>query len=231
MQLSFTEHLGCVTLLQSVRGTICTHLFTSPPRVFRRGERVFHAGDAAKTLFQVKSGVVQLTTISEAGDEMLLELYHREDVFGEVCFCGQPHTSTASAVEDAEVASAPIELLQTVLRQQPDLAMELLAEFSSRLVAAYANLQNAVFDDVVTRVAARLASLGSRPGAFDGVTEVLHRLPHSELARMLGVQRETVTRAIGELRRRQLVSYTPDGRLRLDLARLQEYVASTTRTR
>lgn len=231
MELSFTDHLGCVTLLQSVRGTICTRVFTAQPRTFRRGERVFHAGDAADTLFQVKSGLVQLTTVTEAGDEVLLELYRQEDVFGELCLCGQTHASTATAVEDSAVAAASVGQLRAVLQKHPELAMELLSEFSSRLAGAYANLQNALFDDVVTRVASRLASLATGVVASGGATELLHRLPHSELARMLGVHRETVTRAIAELRRRGLVSYAPDGRLRLDLARLQDYVASSTRTR
>ena len=48
---------------------------------------------------------------------------------------------------------------------------------------------------------------------------------------MLGVRRETVTRAMVELRRLDLVSYLPDGRLRLDAARLQDYVAQIARTR
>ena len=215
-----------------MRGTVCTALFTGSPRFVQRGERIFDAGDAADALFQVRSGLVKMTAITAGGDEMLLEVYYPDAIFGEMCFCDQAHTATATAIEDSEILSASLGQLRSVLREQPDLALTLFGEFASRLSSAYANLQTAVFDIVLTRIAVRLAELTARgQRADDGMTELLHKVPHSDLAEMLGVRRETVTRAMVELRRLNLIAYLPDGRLRLDAARLQEYIAEIARTR
>jgi CRP/FNR family transcriptional regulator len=232
VEFAFRDHLGCAVLLESMRGTVCTALFTGSPRFVGRGERIFDAGDAADALFQVRSGLVKLTAITAGGDEMLLEVYYPDAIFGEMCFCDDAHTATATAIEDTEILIASLGQLRNVLREQPDLALTLFGEFASRLSSAYANLQTAVFDIVLTRIAVRLAELTARgQRADDGMTELLHKVPHSDLAEMLGVRRETVTRAMVELRRLNLITYLPDGRLRLDAGRLQEYIAEIARTR
>ena len=232
MEFAFRDHLGCSVLLESMRGTVWTALFTGSPRVVGRGERIFDAGDEADALFQVRSGLVKLTAITAGGDEMLLEVYYPDAVFGEMCFCDEAHAATATAIEDSEILTASLGQLRSVLREQPDLALTLFGEFASRLSSAYANLQTAVFDIVLTRIAVRLAELAAHgQRADDGTSELLYKVPHSDLAEMLGVRRETVTRAMVELRRLNLITYLPDGRLRLDAARLQEYIAEIARTR
>jgi CRP-like cAMP-binding protein len=232
MEFAFPDHLGCSVLLESMRGTVCAALFTGSPRAVRRGERVFDAGDASDALFQVRSGLIKLTSVTAAGDEMLLEVYYPEAVFGEMCFCEEPHTATATAIEDSEIVTATLGRLRNLFREQPDLAFALFGEFASRLSAAYTNLQTAVFDVVLTRVAVRLTELAARGSrTANGSTDLPYRLPHSELADMLGVRRETVTRAMVELRRLNLVAYLPDGRLRLDNQKLKDYIEHTARTR
>ena len=232
MDFVFRDHLGCAVLLESVRGTVCAALFTGSPRLVRRGERIFDAGDAADALFQVRSGLVKLTAVTAAGDEMLLEVYYPDAVFGEMCFCDEGHSATATAIEDSEILSATLGQLRSLLRDQPDLALVLFGEFASRLSSAYANLQTAVFDIVLTRVAVRLAELASHGTHGDeGTSDLAYKVPHSDLAEMLGVRRETVTRAMVELRRLNLFTYLPDGRLRLDAARLQDYIHQIARMR
>jgi CRP-like cAMP-binding protein len=232
MEFAFRDHLSCSVLLESLRGTVCAALFTGSPRLVRRGERIFDTGDASDTLFQVRSGLVKLTAVTAAGDEMLLEVYYPEAVFGELCFCEETHTATATAIEDSEILSATLGQLRNRLREQPELVFALFGEFASRLSSAYANLQTAAFDIVLTRVAVRLAELAAHgTPAADGTSDLAYKVPHSDLAEMLGVRRETVTRAMAELRRLNLITYLPDGRLRLDARRLQDYIAQIARTR
>jgi CRP-like cAMP-binding protein len=232
MEFAFRDHLGCSVLLESLRGTVCAAIFTGGARLVRRGERIFDAGDAADTLFQVRSGLVKLTAVTTAGDEMLLEVYHPDAVFGEMCFCDEGQVASAIAIEDSEIATASVGQLRNLLREQPDLALALFGEFASRLSSAYLNLQTAVFDVVLTRVAARLVELAAHGArSEDGSIDLLYKVPHSDLAEMLGVRRETVTRAMIELRRLDLIHYLPDGRLRVDSAGLQDHISQIARTR
>jgi CRP/FNR family transcriptional regulator len=233
VELNMRDHLGCRVLGESVRGTVCTALFTGKPRIVTRGTRIFDAGDHADELFQVRSGVVKLTAVTAAGDEMLLEVYYPDSVFGELCFCDHhQQTATATAIEDSEVLVATRAQLRDLIGEQPELALVLFGEFASRLSSAYSNLQTAVFDAVVTRVAARLVDLAAHgTTGSDGNAELPRKMSHTDLAEMLGVRRETVTRAMVDLRRLNLVSYAPDGRLRLASARLRDFIDQSIRTR
>ena len=234
MEFAIRDHLGCDVLLESMRGTVCTApLHVQCVDRIRRSERIFDAGDASDTLFQVRSGLVKLTAVTAAGDEMLLEVYYPDAVFGEMCFCEEAHTATATAIEDSEILTATLGQLRSLLREQPDLALTLFGEFASRLSSAYANLQTAVFDIVLTRVAVRLAELASHgTHADDGTIDLAHKVPHSDLAEML----ECVARrcACRDGRASPPESHhlpLPDGRLRLDAARLQDYIAQIARMR
>jgi CRP/FNR family cyclic AMP-dependent transcriptional regulator len=231
--LTLRNHLGCGVLGESVRGTVCAALFTGKPLVVPRGKRIFDAGDSADVLFQVRSGLVKLTAVTSSGDEMLLDVYYPDSVFGELCFCDDhQHTATATAVEDAEILMATREQLRDLIREQPELALALFGEFASRLSSAYANLQTAVFDAVVTRVAARLLDLAAHANmAVETPGELPHKVSHADLAEMLGVRRETVTRAMVDLRRLNLISYAPDGRLRLAAESLREFINQSARPR
>jgi CRP/FNR family transcriptional regulator len=233
LELKMRDHLGCRVLAESARGTVCAALFTGKARVVPRGRRIFDAGDHADVLFQVRSGMVKLTAVTAAGDEMLLEVYYPDSVFGELCFCERhQHTATATAIEDSEILVATRGQLRDLIREQPELALVLFGEFASRLSSAYSNLQTAVFDAVVTRVAARLVDLAAHgTTGSDGNAELPHKMSHAELAEMLGVRRETVTRAMIDLRRLNLLSYAPDGRLRLASEALRDFINQSARTR
>lgn len=231
MELLFDDHVACTALLESLRGTVCTLLFTGPVRVVRRGERLFQPGERADALFQLRSGLVKLMALTERGDEIVLELYRPDDVFGEMCFCHEEHATTAVAVQQCEVAHASVAQLRALLVARPELALGLLNVVGSRLSAAYLNLQNSIFDTVLVRVAATLVTLSAALPETGGMSELGHRVSHADLAQMLGVRRETVTRAMGELRGLQLIDYLADGRLRLDLSRLRQYAMPTSRSR
>ncbi|HVB09962.1 MAG TPA: helix-turn-helix domain-containing protein, partial [Bacillota bacterium] len=69
------------------------------------------------------------------------------------------------------------------------------------------------------RVAAAMLQLG-RAGP-DGCLTVDIPLTHREIGELVGVSRETVTRALRELRQASAVRWTEDGLLILDPARLE----------
>jgi CRP-like cAMP-binding protein len=222
-ELVFRDHLACEAFVESVPGTISKVLFTAPARALRPGDTLFRAGDTSRSLFRLQSGRIKLTSVTESGEEMVLEMYRPDDIFGPLCFCQNALRCTATAIQDSEVVTATRAEVRTVLQQQPDLTLALFADVCSRLAGAYTHFQATLFDDVITRVAAKLAALssGGAHGA-EAAAGLLQRTPHSELARMLGVRRETVTLALAELHRRRLITYTSDGHLRLDLDRLRD---------
>ena len=72
-------------------------------RSFRRGEVIFHKGDPGTSMFAIVDGQVKIVLPSDSGDEALLAVLDRGDIFGELSLIdGQPRSATVVAAEPTE---------------------------------------------------------------------------------------------------------------------------------
>jgi len=163
------------------------------------GDRVFAPGQPARNLFFVANGLVKLTDVSADGDEVIVHLYRPGDIFGERCFVGVTQQFFATAVEHVELLEMPAGDVINQLQGHPDTLVELLGALSGRLATIDGEFHSSVSDSVLVRLGAKLLALAS---ARDGDwLDLPHGFSHEAFAQMLGVRRETVTRAIAGLRK------------------------------
>jgi CRP-like cAMP-binding protein len=102
------------------------------------------------------------------------------------------------------------------------------ARFEDRVVVHAMSLLRGANDQLrgifslpsLAKVAWCLARLAHREGRRRGSAIVIPKRPHQELAEMIGSQRETVTRAMGALRRKKCIAWD-DGTISLDVEALQ----------
>jgi CRP-like cAMP-binding protein len=181
-------------------------LFTGHATRLRPGDTIFEPGQSARNLFLVASGLVKLTDVSPAGDEVIVHLYHPGDVFGERCFLGTSQQFFAIALDQSDVFEMPASGVIEQIRVQPDALCGLLRELSSRLSAIDGEFHSFVSDSVLVRLGTKLLALAS-PAARDGDwLDLPHGFSHEAFAQMLGVHRETVTRAIAGLKKLGVVA-------------------------
>src|SRR3954464_2172164 len=82
--------------------------------------------------------------------------------------------------------------------------MELLGALSGRLATIDGQFHSSVSDSVLVRLGAKLLALAS--ARDDDWLDLPHGFSHEAFAQMLGVHRETVTRAIASLRKLGVVA-------------------------
>jgi CRP-like cAMP-binding protein len=81
---------------------------------------IFEQGDAADSVFYIKSGKVKVTVISKEGNEAVVALLGADEFFGEGCLIGQPkRLATASALTDCVVMGVSKGEIQRVLQDEP----------------------------------------------------------------------------------------------------------------
>jgi CRP-like cAMP-binding protein len=204
-------------------------LFTGPARQISRKTRIFRAGEPARSLFFLASGLVKLTDISASGDEILVELYRSGEIFGELCFRGGAQECGATAVERSEILEIPAGLLIERVRTRPDALMELLGELSGRLAAAHGELQAFLSQTVLVRLGAKLLDLVPESKTGSDWLDLPHDFRHEELAQMLRVRRETVSRAMTNLKELGLVATTGRGRVRVHRTEMRRFVRQKRR--
>jgi CRP/FNR family transcriptional regulator, cyclic AMP receptor protein len=191
-----------VTLRDDVRGAS----WAGRPRRLEHGYVITHQGDVDEMLYLVTAGAVRLASVTADGREVVVALLGMGDVFGECALLGRPSPVEARAVGHVDVVAIPVPLLGDVVERRPTIAEQLLRLAASRLHRTSRALEQALVEDVPTRVTRRLRDLAVEHGTFgdEGVT-IGVPLTQEELGRMVGASRETVNRTLRGLTARGLV--------------------------
>jgi len=140
-------------------------------RRFKPRQRIFRIGDLSERAFIMVSGSVQVTTIDEDNQVVLLDMPSHGDVFGFASMLAQtPHQSEATAVEETECIEVDLHDITVLLRKKPDAGLDLMAVMGKQFHAAErlvrlraARNPNDVIEEAETlgeRVADTVASFG-----------------------------------------------------------------------
>ncbi len=168
-------------------------------RTFRKGETLFHEGDAGDLLFTVERGKVAIRTTTVLGDVVTLTILGRGETFGELALVGADATRTASAVavEAVEVRVLHRRDFEDLRARDPSVDALLVDVLAAQVRRLSNLLQDALFLPADRRVLRRLAELVELYRRDDGPVDV--PLRQDELASMAGTTRPTVNRVLRKL--------------------------------
>jgi CRP-like cAMP-binding protein len=180
------------------------------PIRYRRGEVIFREGEPAERLFLIDVGAVKLSTASPTGQEMLIGLLQRGQIFGELEVIDRgPRAMDARAMQASTVYGLDSEMFWTLLENRPALARRLLELMARRLRRADQTSQDLVFFDAPTRLARKLLQLADEHGEAneEAAVRITVRVTQEELAQMIGVTRESANRLVASFTGRGWISW------------------------
>src|SRR5262245_15171821 len=174
---------------------------------YQSGDVIFRKGDPSEGLCIVVSGRVRTVTTSPEGREQVLKVFGPGRTFADIAvFDDEPQPADAIAVTDSLIAFVPKATLLDLLRQHPDVAIDVIRLFASRLRAYKQMVEDLSLRPVIARVA-RL--LGDRARGTQMLVEeaatASPRYTQDELAAMVGSVREVVQRALKTLEHAGLI--------------------------
>jgi CRP-like cAMP-binding protein len=177
-------------------------------RTFSQAEVIFHQGDPGGQLHIVADGLVRISMVSPDGRESDIALLETGDCFGEMSVLdGGLRSATAIAVAPTKTAVLSREAFLEFLRENAELAIQIMAILVRRLRATDEMVGDIVFLDAPSRVARKLLELGrSYPATESSSGGMEVPLSQEGLARVVGCTRETVSRALATYRRLGLVA-------------------------
>ena len=183
-----------------------------PPVVesFERGKTIFFPGDPAERVYFLLKGAVKLSRVYEAGEEITVALLRENTVFGVLSLLTGNKSDRfyhSVAFTPVELLSVSIEQMEKSLKEEPELAMVMLRGLSSRILQTEMMIETLAHRDMESRLVSFLLILCRDFGipSPDGVTVDL-KLSHQAIAEAIGSTRVTVTRLLGDLRDRQMIS-------------------------
>ena len=181
------------------------------PVRYGRGEVIFREGEPAERLFLIDSGRVKLSIASPTGQEMLIGVLGRGQIFGELEIIDRGQRAMdARAMEDALLYAFAGDVFWTMLENRPTLARRLLELMARRLRRADQTSQDLVFFDAPTRLARRLLQLAEdhgEPVGKDESVKITVRVTQEELAQMIGVTRESANRLVASFTERGWIEW------------------------
>jgi CRP/FNR family transcriptional regulator, dissimilatory nitrate respiration regulator len=198
------------------------------PQTWQKDEPIFQQGSPATGFFVVKTGRVKVLKVSPMGKEQILNIFEPGDNFAEVAALdGQPFPASAAALERVELIFFPRQVFLELLRQDPDIAINVLISLSQHSRHLVSVIEDLSFKDVPQRLAAYLLNLSNvssqkssdRSQSIDLVTLDLTK---TQLAAALGTIPATLSRAFYRLSSEGIIAVNGSLIEVLDRDRLQD---------
>jgi CRP-like cAMP-binding protein len=197
---------------------------------YQSGDVIFRKGDPSEGLCVVVSGRVRTITTSPEGREQVLKVFGPGRTFADIAvFDDEPQPADAIAVTDSLITFVPKATLLDLVRQHPDVAIDVIRLFASRLRAYKQMVEDLSLRPVIARVARLLAdrARGTQTLVEESAT-ASPRYTQDELAAMVGSVREVVQRALKTLEHVGLIEMARGQILIIDVDALDGWAESTS---
>ncbi|MBN1336102.1 MAG: Crp/Fnr family transcriptional regulator [Deltaproteobacteria bacterium] len=193
---------------------------------YKRGDVLWHQGDAADWMLVVCTGTLKLTREWPGGRDVILDLVHRGQLVGAGAALPQArYTSTCTALASGKGIRIDRPRLRTLLEHQPELGITLLELSHIRLQSFVDRLEEMAHGPVEQRLARVLLRIGDHVGLPDSRgTFVPVRLTRGDLAGMVGCRVETTIRVLTRWQREGVVETRREGLVIKDRQQLTQFM-------
>ncbi len=164
-----------------------------------------------KALFLLKQGNVRLYRSNDSGKQLTVDILGDGNIFGETSsFSLSDDSVYVEAMTDVYLCIIGKEQFETLLSENPKLAIKFIEILSSRLKEIYEMSENIALRSVKYRVLSLLLKLSEKFGKRKNEWQTIEiKLTHYDMATMIGSTRETVSATIGDLKKAGYIKKNP----------------------
>ena len=186
--------------LPDVIGDFRTSVITFAP-----DESIYHEGSAATHTYTLRKGLIKLTKSLADGRTQIVSIIGHGELFGFDGMAGEDYNHTAIALNDCEVCKLPMKDLERIRANNPSVDKAMMQGWIKSLRAA----ENMLLDLGAKKAPERLASFllkwskDKEPGQWVDLP-----MSRTEIAELLGLTIETVSRFLSDWKRQGFIENT-----------------------
>jgi CRP-like cAMP-binding protein len=169
-------------------------------RRYAKDTVVVEEGLAGEYMYVIRTGRVKVTKASDDGREKIMDFLEAGDFFGEMSLLDQaPRSATVRTLEVSQLMALSRVAFLDLLTRSPSLSLAVIRVLTHRLRDADEQASSMSFHRVEDRVRNLFQRIARVQEDGDGLL-LTPLLTHQQIADMVGTSRETVTRAIKDLK-------------------------------
>ncbi len=177
----------------------------------RNGSLVFGQGDPPDALYAILAGdgFVRIAAANSASKVLMVEVFRRGDVFGEIgVLDGETRTAQAQVDGQVRLLRIPRGALLDAMDRTPSLGLAMARLLCRRLRRTFGLFEAASFESLEVRLAQQLLYLAAVSGRRSPVgIRLAGRLRQSDLADLLGATPRSIITILNDWRARSIVAY------------------------
>jgi CRP-like cAMP-binding protein len=168
---------------------------------------IFAQGDAADSVFYIKTGKIKVTVVSKQGKEAVVAILGADQFLGEGCLIGQPkRLATATAMTDCVTMCVDKTEIVRVLRDEPTFSRMFVSHILARNARVEEDLVDQLFNSTEKRLA-RVLLLMANFGKDGRPEPIIAMISQETLAEMIGATRSRVSYFMNKFRQLGFIDY------------------------
>jgi len=169
------------------------------------GAILFVEGQSPRGIFIICSGKVNLSTTSREGKILILKTSEAGEALGlSAAISGMGYEATAETATPCQLNFVDRKHLLELMQSHAEIGLHTAQALSRDFHAAYRDIHDLVLTRSSAGKLARLL-LSQAPDVETDETRIPSSMTHEEMAQRIGASRETVTRLLSDLKRKQLI--------------------------
>lgn len=189
----------------------------------KKGIQVIGEDEVAKGVFFIHTGAVKLTKQDQSGNEIIVCMKQKGDVFAEACLFSKTselYPATATVLQEGQLFYLDKHELEKGLHEYPDLAVQMIQYMSDSLREMTSTLRDVALLDVYAKSVKTLERLGNKFNTSASRWNIEIPLTIQEFATVVGTTRESVSRVFSRLKKEGIIEMKSRKIVILDMCRL-----------
>ena len=183
------------------------HTVIKQSRRLKKGEFLFHAGEAFVSVYAIRTGFFKTTVSTQDGRDQVTGFFMSGELVGTDGISLNKYACDAVALEDSEVCELPFERMDELSQKLPMLNMHFLRLMSREIVRDQSVMLLLGNMRAEERLAMFLLNLSDRLHVRGfAANDFLLRMSREEIGSYLGLKLETVSRMFSKFRQDGLIS-------------------------
>ncbi len=178
-------------------------------KCYDNGEIIFYEGDESRHFHLLLEGEASVFKTSASTETIVVHRFRAPSLIAEVATLKQvPFPASAETIGTATVLKIERERFLSLLREDPSLSITMIASLTQKIGALEASLQRHSAPNASAKVARLLLE----------DSDAFRRLKGIEIAALLAITPETLSRTLKKFKTLSLISYQKDKRLFIENA-------------